>query len=443
MFTCVVQDSNFKQHNSTTQHQLVADRQEVSENSQHHHRYLNSSNTDRKQPPIKTQNDVKCKNLTDGNPTVTNDKAVTANADTSRQSKTPVVSVLSVHQVRDPVSMQGGRRPRYSNNNVDYMRRNDAAKKYGEDYKMDNSHKYNDFGNKSNGNIYRGENNQYRFENVTSPAVPPEEHYRSSSRYYNNGYREYNYCNKRNQSGLPFCNNNNNSACQNRQQAWSRRWQQSDSRRASHDVSSSTSSLRTESNSSSSAVTEESNSRAEELFTVDNNVQPPLAHSPALHSCNGSAGNYNGVARIHHGSKTARGSSHAENKPVRNVYVNNYRRTYSNQNASWKNQQSNELGHGDNSSSADVSSTKLTTSVHATDSIQTDLKAPVGNVLQVSQQYVANPQHFVPPSRRNGKRSVRRINQQQLNEIGAGDAPLPAGERDVADACKKLDAVKL
>lgn len=50
------------------------------------------------------------------------------------------------------------------------------------------------------------------------------------------------------------------------------------------------------------------------------------------------------------------------------------------------------------------------------------------------------PSHFVPPSRRNRK-TIRRNTSSTISEIGAGDAPLPV--QDVNDAGKKLESLKL
>jgi len=51
-------------------------------------------------------------------------------------------------------------------------------------------------------------------------------------------------------------------------------------------------------------------------------------------------------------------------------------------------------------------------------------------------------QHFVPPTRRNRRTTVRRNGSTSLSEIGAGDAPLPASD-SVPEACNKMESLKL
>lgn len=65
--------------------------------------------------------------------------------------------------------------------------------------------------------------------------------------------------------------------------------------------------------------------------------------------------------------------------------------------------------------------------------------AQVNNSTMMGQQQ--QQQHFVPPSRNNRNRRNVRRGATALSEIGAGDAPL--AQADVADACKKLDSLKL
>ncbi|KAF5307402.1 hypothetical protein FQR65_LT06916 [Abscondita terminalis] len=52
--------------------------------------------------------------------------------------------------------------------------------------------------------------------------------------------------------------------------------------------------------------------------------------------------------------------------------------------------------------------------------------------------------NFIPPARRGGRRTVRRgPSTSSANQIGAGDAPLPSPSSDVSDSCKMLDNLKL
>lgn len=168
-----------------------------------------------------------------------------------------------------------------------------------------------------------------------------------------------------------------------------------------------------------------------------NNTPPPAPYSPIMQYGFGS-NKYNS-RKFHNTARSNRGNFHN--------YNNHYR--YNNS-SNRPNYSVNKTYHKRPNPKDTTTAAPPTTTTPNASAGNSSLETPPPNhVTNDSDSPLPPPQitsplgsmSFTPP-RRAGKRTTRRpTNSSSSNEIGAGDAPLPCA--NVADACKKLDNLKL
>lgn len=326
-------------------------------------------------------------------------------ADTTRQSNTPVVSLLSLdqHQEKDFSSMQGGRRRKLNSTPPNNNNNNTA-------------HNYN------------GYTTSAQYPPFYGNVLPPP----NTNNMYGYTQNNFNGSFPYTSPGSGFKYQGNKGAPLNGQdRSWTRKRRVE--KRNTIDTGS-LSSLRTDSNSSASVADENRNEdkiRNEDknlnMTTTDVDTPPPAPYSPMTSMTQGYLPNYTKIIN------PSSGVRHYQNRSIRGGGMGYQRTSYSYSNSSSRNLNKNNRSVPSLNNSEQRNSEPIT-------SVLAHSNKP--SVSQFSSQVHAGatpPQHFAPPMRR-GRRSMRRSTQ-AINEIGAGDAPLP--NSDVSDACKKLDSLKL
>lgn len=329
--------------------------------------------------------------------------------DTTRQSNTPVVSLLSLdqHQEKDFNSMQGGRRRKINNNTPPGINNNN-----------NNAHNFNG---------YTATAPPYPAPPFYSNMLPPPN---GNNLYgYPNNFNAF-YSNPPNSGYGKYHGGLNNKGAHNLNGQVEHRntWTRKRKIEKRNIETGSLSSLRTDSNSSASIVDDTNNRNDDKnLATTGVDTPPPAPYSPMTNYLpnNTSKMNNSNMTR-YFPSRTLRGGH------------NNHRNSFvpSSMSTSPRN-----INKNNNRSVPTINSNEQRNSEPVSVLVgQNSSNKP--SVSQFSPQVHAGAnqsQHFAPPMRR-GRRSMRRSGQ-AINEIGAGDAPLP--NSDVSDACKKLDSLKL
>lgn len=307
-----------------------------------------------------------------------------------RNSHTPVVSLLSIdhQQEKDYSSMQSGRRRKPPALNV-----------------QNNLPVYH-----TNGFVP----NPFVGFNPQQPPPPP-------FGVYNNGYAP-SFTDYRRINGYDNRPTNNVNKPKRRVYDNSRRLNDHSSR----------SSLRTDSNSSASCADE--NRNEEKAMRTAVNTPPPAPYSPMTHHqfkiiTNSNAKNYynkhnnNNNNNYYRPNTTPSGDRSKPNDVVATTKKNGSN-THNNLNST-----SNPVN---TNSSTNISSSNSNT-LSCPNSPQSSNNSQVHLSTTTSQS-------FVPQAARRNKRSLRRSGGAGINEIGAGDAPLPG---EVGEVCKKLESLKL
>lgn len=313
-----------------------------------------------------------------------------------RNSSTPVVSLLSLdqQQEKDFISLQGGRRRKSANPPQSYAPPI-SPKVYS-----------------SNGYI-----NPYApISYQTAPSQPFNTYNTNVSHnrtLYNSGYQ-------RRVNG--FDNRYNNG--KNRKRNY-------DSNRTSYNNDhSSRSSLRTDSNSSASCVDENKNEDKTHIRTAVNTPPPtscsPLANSFKLFPMS----NY-------HNANNSRNSNYSKYNYNRSHYYNNNNYYYEKFKGSNDSSNNGKNSGTNNSSDNGANNNNFSSYSQPNSTPQVHVATSQGLVPSASSGF-----NSAPPNARRNRRSIRRSGTGGgVNEIGAGDAPLPSEVG--SEVCKKLETLKL
>ncbi|GJQ85072.1 hypothetical protein Trydic_g3728 [Trypoxylus dichotomus] len=361
--------------------------------------------------------------------TVNHQRSVTQQQqpDTTRQSNTPVVSLLSLdqHQEKDYNSMQGGRRRKLNNTPPTSNNNNNVA------------HNFNGYVPPfpPTGAPYYG--------NVLPPPPNPTGNIYGyhSANHFNAFYSNPNpaaYGKYHQGGGVGGANSkvggvNMNGQLEHRN-TWTRR--RKVEKRNTMETGS-MSSLRTDSNSSASVVDDPTNRNDDKSAITGVDTPPPAPYSPMTATMhypylpNNNNSNKMGNPTVRHFSnRSLRGGSLAHHHHNATNRMSNATAPPPPRNPNGKTR------------SVPLAAPEPSVNILLGPNSSSNAGSNKASVSQFSSQVHAGatpPQHFAPPMRR-GRRSMRR-SVQAINEIGAGDAPLP--NTDVSDACKKLDSLKL